>query len=61
MSATKPVNQDAMPQGGIKVFVRDTLASTRYEVGVIDDPTFEQGGETTDVEYNNWTTKKVIN
>lgn len=61
MSTTEPVNQSAMPQGGINVYIRDSIASTRYKVGVIDDPAFELWWEVVDVDYHNWTTKKVKN
>jgi len=60
MSTTKPVNESAMPQGGIRVFIRDNIGAIRHEVGVIDDPTFELAGETLDVDYHNYRTKKVV-
>ena len=58
MATTKPVNQYSMPQGGIKLWLRDTIGALIYEIGVIDDPANEAAGDTADVEYNNWKTKK---
>ena len=60
MATTKPVNQNAMPQAGIKAFIRNSFGGMRYEVGVIDDPAFELAGETKDVDYHNYSTKKVV-
>ena len=54
-----PVNIDAMPQGSIKVFIRDTLSTVKYQVWVMDDPAVEFAGETKDVDYSNYSNKKV--
>jgi len=60
MSTTKPVDQNSMPQWWTRWFVRNNYGATRYEIGVIDDPVVEFGWETKDIDYHNWTTKKVV-
>jgi len=60
MSLNKAVDEKTMPQAGIEIYIRDNLKSTRYRIGVIDDPSSEFAGETKDSSYHNLKTKKVV-
>lgn len=61
MSATKPVNQSTMLQGGGRAWVLSTIGASRIELGVLDDPSFEAGGETVDRDFHNYKDKIVKN